>query len=185
MDPTELFREGLLTGRGIALAGVVRPAVSGLLAGLGARTAVFDERLDDQAAEALARAEAPLHALVYDAGAGSPGEGAEGLLASTERAWIAIHAVAVGALIPGGAGGKVILLAPPPRAWQHAGAARAAFENIARTLSVEWARYAITATAITPGAASTEEELATLVGYLASPAGDYFSGCRFELGAVR
>ena len=63
-------------------------------------------------------------------------------------------------------------------------ASRAALENLARTLSVEWARYGITATAITPGAATTDEQLAELVCFLVSPAGDYFSGCRFSLGVI-
>jgi NAD(P)-dependent dehydrogenase (short-subunit alcohol dehydrogenase family) len=49
---------------------------------------------------------------------------------------------------------------------------------------VEWARFGITAVAIVPSAATTEEELATLVAFLCSPAGSYFSGCRFDLGLV-
>jgi len=61
---------------------------------------------------------------------------------------------------------------------------RSALENLARTLSVEWARHAITVTAIAPGAATSDEEVAGLVAFLLSPAGDYYSGCRFELGAV-
>jgi citronellol/citronellal dehydrogenase len=81
--------------------------------------------------------------------------------------------------------GKIILLAPHQQAGTHAEAARAALENLARTLSVEWARYAITTTMIAPGEAATDEQLAMLVAYLVSPAGDYFSGCRFELGSVQ
>ena len=63
-------------------------------------------------------------------------------------------------------------------------AVRAGLENLARTLSVEWARYGITAVAITPGTSTTDAELAELVCFLASPAGGYFSGCRFDLGSV-
>jgi NAD(P)-dependent dehydrogenase (short-subunit alcohol dehydrogenase family) len=70
-------------------------------------------------------------------------------------------------------GGKVILVAPADDAPQ-----RAAHENLARTLSVEWARYGITVTAILPGAA---QDVAELVAFLASPAGDYYSGCAFDL----
>ncbi|MBV9807120.1 MAG: hypothetical protein JO286_08060, partial [Solirubrobacterales bacterium] len=52
--------------------------------------------------------------------------------------------------IPGGAG-KVLLIAPRSRAGSFAAAARAALENLARTLSVEWARYGATAVAVAPG----------------------------------
>jgi NAD(P)-dependent dehydrogenase (short-subunit alcohol dehydrogenase family) len=47
--------------------------------------------------------------------------------------------------------GRLLFLAPAPDAGPHAPAARAALENLARTLSVEWARFGITAVAITPG----------------------------------
>lgn len=58
----------------------------------------------------------------------------------------------------------------------------AALENTARTLSIEWARYAIRTTAVLPGDATTDDDVAQLVAYLASPAGDYFSGCAFAMG---
>ena len=87
-------------------------------------------------------------------------------------------------MIPAQRPGKVVLIAPRPDAGAFAQASRAALENLARTLSVEWARYGITATAITPGCATTAEQLAELVCFLVSPAGDYFSGCRFSLGVT-
>jgi hypothetical protein len=37
---------------------------------------------------------------------------------------------------------------------------------------------------IAPGDATSDEELAELVCFLVSPAGDYLSGCRLELGAA-
>jgi NAD(P)-dependent dehydrogenase (short-subunit alcohol dehydrogenase family) len=46
---------------------------------------------------------------------------------------------------------------------------------------VEWARYGVTAVAIAPGARSTDDDLAELVCFLVSVAGEYFSGCEFEL----
>jgi citronellol/citronellal dehydrogenase len=208
MTATALLRDDLLTGRTIVLAGPARPALGEALAALGARVVTFDEQLGEDAAGSWAGAQAPLHALVYDAGrggrggragrggreaggageasGGSPQAGAGGdlLLAVTDRAWTAVRAIATGALIPSGDGGKVVLIAPPPRAWHHSGAARAALQNLARTLSVEWARYRITVTAIAPGDETPDEELAALVGYLASPAGDYFSGCEFDLGGA-
>ena len=60
----------------------------------------------------------------------------------------------------------------------------AALENLARTLSVEWARYAITTVTIAPGSKTTEGELSELVCFLVSPGGEYLSGCLLELGAV-
>src|ERR671934_252664 len=48
---------------------------------------------------------------------------------------------------------------------------RAGLENLARTLSIEWARHAVTTVAIAPGASTSAGELAALVAYLASPAG--------------
>jgi hypothetical protein len=187
MTATALLRDDLLTGRTIVLAGPARPALGEALAALGARVVTFDEQLGEDAAGSWAGAQAPLHALVYDAGRGgreAGGAGGDLLLAVTDRAWTAVRAIATGALIPSGDGGKVVLIAPPPRAWHHSGAARAALQNLARTLSVEWARYRITVTAIAPGDETPDEELAALVGYLASPAGDYFSGCEFDLGGA-
>jgi hypothetical protein len=75
-----------------------------------------------------------------------------------------------------------VFIAPPPAAGEHAEATRAALENLARTTSIEWARYAIRTTTIAPGDASTPEEVGGLVAFLASKAGDYYSGCRFSLG---
>jgi hypothetical protein len=37
---------------------------------------------------------------------------------------------------------------------------------------------------VLPGDATADDDVATLIAYLASPAGDYFSGCAFALGAV-
>jgi hypothetical protein len=81
-------------------------------------------------------------------------------------------------------GGKIILLAPAPDAGPHAEATRAALENMARTLSIEWARYDVRVTAIHPGARSRAADVGALVAYLASPAGDYFSGCVFSLDSA-
>jgi citronellol/citronellal dehydrogenase len=86
------------------------------------------------------------------------------------------------ALLPEGAGGRIVYLAPARASHEHADAARAGLENLARTLSIEWARYAITAVSIMPGRATSAGEVSSLVAYLASPAGAYFSGCRLDLG---
>ncbi|HEY4452658.1 MAG TPA: SDR family oxidoreductase [Solirubrobacteraceae bacterium] len=78
-------------------------------------------------------------------------------------------------------GGRIVYIAPAPGAGAHAEAARAALENLARTLSIEWARYAITPVTIAPGTATPAGEVAALTAYLASPAGAYFSGCLLDL----
>ncbi len=80
--------------------------------------------------------------------------------------------------------GRIVYLAPSPDAGEHAGAARAGLENLARTLSIEWARHGITTVTIAPGTATAAGEVAALVAYLASPAGAYFSGCLLDLRGV-
>ena len=158
-----LLRKGLLDSCAVALAGGVAPAIRDALRGLGAQ-------LDTE----------PVRALVYDAGPAFAGGGQDRLRESIEQAWVAVHDVATGALIPASAG-KVVLIAPRPNAGTFAAAARAAFENLARTLSVEWARYGIGTVAIAPGTATSDHDLAELVCFLVSPAGEYFTGCVFDL----
>ena len=92
-----------------------------------------------------------------------------------DGAWDAVRGANDGALI--------VLLGPPPGD-AHAEAARAGLENMARTLSIEWSRRGVRPVAVMPGAATSPAEVAELVAYLASPAGAYFSGCRFDLGGV-
>jgi hypothetical protein len=77
---------------------------------------------------------------------------------------------------------RVVYLAPAPNAGEHAPAARAGLENLARTLSVEWARHAINVVTIAPGVHTAAEEVAAITAYLASPAGNYFTGCLLDLG---
>jgi NAD(P)-dependent dehydrogenase (short-subunit alcohol dehydrogenase family) len=166
----------------VALAGGVTPAVSGALAALGASIHELDAALDEDGARSWADEMAPLHALVFDAAPTFAGGGQRHLGAALEAAWVATRGVATGALIPAGAG-KVLLLAPRPAGAPFASAARAALENLARTLSVEWARYEVTTVAIAPGARTTDDDLAELVCFLVSVAGEYFSGCSFELGS--
>ena len=98
--------------------------------------------------------------------------------AALDGAWDAIRA----AKLPPSPG-LIVLLAPPPGD-AHAEAARAGLENMARTLSIEWARLAIRPVAVLPGAATAVGEVAELVAFLASPAGAYYSGCVFDLGNV-
>ena len=163
-----VLRERLLEGRTIALDRGAPDAVRHALEGLGATV----------------DAGVPPDALVFDAAAAFGQGGLEGLSAALEGAWAAISEVVAGELIPAGRPGKLVLLAPRPGAGPFAEGARAALENLARTLSVEWARYGITTTTIWPEARTAEDDLGTVVAYLCSQAGAYFSGCRFELDAL-
>jgi NAD(P)-dependent dehydrogenase (short-subunit alcohol dehydrogenase family) len=107
-----------------------------------------------------------------------------GLGACLAGAWDATLAVVGGALLPAARGGRIVYLAPPPGAGEQADAARAGLENLARTLSVEWARHEITVVTIALGDASTPGEAAALTAYLASRAGAYFSGCLLDLSGA-
>jgi NAD(P)-dependent dehydrogenase (short-subunit alcohol dehydrogenase family) len=96
-------------------------------------------------------------------------------------AWEVTRAVTNHAFLLGQRGGQIIYVAPAPDAGQFAQAACAGLENLARTLSVEWARYEVSPVCIAPGMNTTAGEVAALCAYLASPAGAYFSGCLLDL----
>jgi NAD(P)-dependent dehydrogenase (short-subunit alcohol dehydrogenase family) len=179
-----LLRQGLLDGRAVALAGGVPPAIRDALDGLGARVHEFElgAEVDEERASSWAGAAAPLYALVYDARPAFGGGGQDALRECLDRGWVAVRGVAIGALIPAGAG-KVVLIAPRPDAGSFAAASRDGLENLARTLSVEWARHGLGTVAIAPGALTDDDEIAELTAFLVSPAGEYFTGCVFELGA--
>jgi NAD(P)-dependent dehydrogenase (short-subunit alcohol dehydrogenase family) len=157
-----ILREDLLAGRAVVLSRA-RGAVREQLIALGA--AVVESGGD---------------AVVHDAGAAITG--GDGLMNALEAAWTAVSQAANSSLIPSGQGGKVVLIAPAEGAGdEFVAAARAALENLARTLSIEWARYGVTAVAIAPAEGARDEDVALLTAYLLSSAGDYFSGCRFEI----
>jgi NAD(P)-dependent dehydrogenase (short-subunit alcohol dehydrogenase family) len=182
------LRDGLLEGRAIALAGAVPEAVRLKLAELGARVeplSVAEHPGDDEEHVGdWARARAPLDAVVYDARGGFAEGGERALLGAVELAWVAAREVAAGALIRAERPGKVLLVGPRADAGAFAESARAALENLARTLSVEWARYGVSAAMIAPGATTTDEQLAELICFLVSEAGGYVSGSRLELGVL-
>jgi citronellol/citronellal dehydrogenase len=128
--------------------------------------------------------------------------------------WLMSHAAATKAFIPGG-GGKILSVTLSPHSGMpgmvHSGAARAAVENMMRTLSIEWARFGITTCAVAAGQFATEtlltkyprelvaniahsipvgrtgrpEEIAWLLAYLASPAGDFYSGTTITIDGAR
>ncbi|MGZ5321636.1 MAG: SDR family oxidoreductase [Solirubrobacterales bacterium] len=133
---------------------------------------------------------------------------------NVQGTWQMTHAAATKAFIPQ-RGGKVVSITVSPHqgfpGMVHTGAARAAVENMMRTLSVEWARFGIRTVAIAVGQfdtetlrtkypaavvdnvagtvplgrLGTEEEMAWLVAYLASPAGDFYSGCVITIDGAR
>jgi NAD(P)-dependent dehydrogenase (short-subunit alcohol dehydrogenase family) len=182
------FASGLLGARRVVIAGGggAARAAGERMRSLGAEVAELpdDVLADEDGAAAWARDRAPLDGLVFDAGAGFGAGGADALGSTMEQAWRSIRAIATGALIEAQTPGRLLVVAPRPDAGRHAQALRAALENLARTLSVEWAQYAVTAVALWPGPDTTDPELAELACFLISPAGGYFSGCRFELGGA-
>ena len=125
---------------------------------------------------------------------------------NVEGTWLMSHAVATKAMIPGERGGKIVNVTLSPHhglpGMAHSSAARAAVENLTRVLSIEWARFGITLTALAAGhfatetlrtkypkavvdgvahtvplgRLGTEQEFAELVAFVASPGGDYISG---------
>jgi len=133
---------------------------------------------------------------------------------NVQGTWLMTHAAATKAFIPQG-GGKVLSVTLSPHngmpGMVHSGAARAAVENMMRTLAVEWARFGIRTCALAAGQFATEtlltkyprvvvdnlersiplgragrpEELAWLVAYLASPAGDFVSGTTITVDGAR
>jgi citronellol/citronellal dehydrogenase len=133
---------------------------------------------------------------------------------NVQGTWLMTHAAATRAFIPQGSG-KVLSVTLSPHngmpGMVHSGAARAAVENMMRTLAVEWARFGIKTCALAAGQFATEtlltkypqvvvdnlersipigragraEEMAWLVAYLASPAGDFFSGTTITIDGAR
>jgi NAD(P)-dependent dehydrogenase (short-subunit alcohol dehydrogenase family) len=186
-----IFRSGLLEGEIVVVAGAgpLGRAAHDSCAALGATVILLDDSgLDEDAfageVSTIAAGHGGIDTLVVDA-AGRFAETdpeRDPMRAAADAAWLAARSVATGAMIEADGGGKIVFVAPQPDAGSHAEVARAALENLARTLSIEWARHAIRPTAILPGAATTAAEVSGLVTYLASPAGDYFSGCAFSLG---
>ncbi len=133
---------------------------------------------------------------------------------NVQGTWLMTHAAATKAFIPQG-GGKVLSVTLSPHngmpGMVHSGAARAAVENMMRTLAIEWSRFGIRLCALAAGQFGTEtlrtkypqavvenversvplgrvgepEEMAWLVAYLASPAGDFFSGTTITIDGAR
>ena len=159
----EVLRDGVLAGTAIVIAGG-GGAIGARAAALGATVRALAEPFEGEA-----------DVLVYD-----PGDAP--MLEALDGAWLAIRPVASAAMIEAG-GGRILLLAPPPGG-SEAEAVRSGLENLARTLSVEWARFGVRPVAILPGNATSSAEVAELACFLASPAGEYYSGCAFSLSGA-
>jgi NAD(P)-dependent dehydrogenase (short-subunit alcohol dehydrogenase family) len=185
--------KGDALGEAVAKGGdTLGEAVAEGCAALGARVqrcqpdAAAEQPLDAAVAAALAAAGridmlAVDGAGLFTGGLARGGDAHEALRTCVDAAWNVTRAVVNLAFLPEERGGRVVYLAPPPDAGEHAQAARAGLENLARTLSVEWARHRVTTVTIAPGAGTAAGEVAALCAYLASPAGDYFSGCLLDL----
>jgi citronellol/citronellal dehydrogenase len=134
---------------------------------------------------------------------------------NVEGTWLMTHAVATKAMIPSGNGGKIVNVTISPHhglpGMAHSSAARAAVENLTRVLSIEWSRFDIKLNSIAAGQFNTEtlrtkypkalvehleqtvpagrlgteEEFAQAVAYLASPAGDFYSGSILTMDGAR
>jgi NAD(P)-dependent dehydrogenase (short-subunit alcohol dehydrogenase family) len=172
---TDVLRAGLLDGVTVLVA--TPPGAPRFAPTVTDRTAALGATVSHAEVHPAGDEIAPLGdvgVLVWDASA------TESALAAIDGAWLVVRPVATRAMA---GGGLLVLVAPAPGDPQ-AEAIRAGLEAMARTLSIEWARLAIRPVAILPGAATPPSEVAELVAYLASPAGGYFSGCRFDLGSV-
>ncbi len=128
--------------------------------------------------------------------------------------WLMTHAAATKAFIPR-SGGSVISVTLSPHngmpGMVHSGAARAAVENMTRTLATEWSRFGIRTCAIAAGQFATDtfvnkypkeivesvhrtipmgrvgesDEMAWLIAFLASDAGAFHSGSVITLDGGR
>ena len=133
---------------------------------------------------------------------------------NVQGTWQMTHSAATKAFIPQRSGKVVSVTVSPHHGMPgmvHTGAARAAVENMMRTLAIEWARFNIKLCAVAAGQFDTEvlrtkypkqvsenvartvplgrlgtpEEMAWLIAFLASPAGDFFSGAVLTLDGGR
>ncbi len=158
------------------------------LAPVGEDGAPLEEAGLESAVEALLAEASSIGMLAVDAaGLFARASGRDALVGSMEACWNVTRALVNRAFLASEPSAsppparRIVYIAPRPGAGEHAEAMRAALENLARTLSIEWSRHAITPVAIAPGDGTAASEVAALVAYLASPAGAYFSGCQLDL----
>ena len=134
---------------------------------------------------------------------------------NVEGTWLMTHAVATKAMIPESRGGKIVNVTLTPHnglpGMAHSSAARAAVENLTKVLGIEWSRFGVKLVAIAAGQFATEtlltkypqvvvdnlsysipagrlgkpEEMAWMIAYLASPAGDFHTGSVISIDGGR
>jgi NAD(P)-dependent dehydrogenase (short-subunit alcohol dehydrogenase family) len=217
IDASQLLRPGLLEGVSIVLARVSpagdddeSPArtVGAACSGLGARVLELPIKMDragvdepglDEAVGRLIGEAGSLEMLVVDGAGlfawalrrsaveGGPASARVALRACLDSSWSVTHAVVNRAFLPAKRRGRMVYITPSGDAGEHASAASSGLGNLARTLSIEWARHGITAVAVVPASGSAGEagsQVAALTAYLASSAGAYFSGCLLDLSGV-
>ena len=117
--------------------------------------------------------------------------------------WYLTTRIAARSMIPNGYGKIAFVTMTPQRGipgMAHSSAARAAVESLTQTLAVEWGGYGVRLVAIAPGIVHTEaweaygldpdavaslmlldrlqrpEEVAAIIAFVLSPAGDYITG---------
>ncbi len=123
--------------------------------------------------------------------------------------WNMTREVATKSMIPAGGGVIVNVIANIERGFPgmvHTGAARAGVDNMTKTLAIEWVRHKIRVNAVAPGIIATPAiskyppdvltfarrgipmkrlgsaaEVASLIGYVASPAAAYITGETFYI----
>jgi citronellol/citronellal dehydrogenase len=128
---------------------------------------------------------------------------------NVDATWNLTHEVATRSMIPARSGLITFTGFSPRRGipeYLHSSSARAALENLASGLSMEWSRYGIRSVCIAPGNIDTEglagygadaveqmrrdvplgrlglpEEVGQLVAFLASDAGSYITGTTIEI----
>lgn len=122
---------------------------------------------------------------------------------AVDASWALTRLVAARSMIPRRSGVVVFVGFSPRRGipgFAHAASARAALENLASGLSLEWSRYKIRSICVSPGTIATEgldqygadlekwaraipmqrlgsaDEVASLIAFLCSPGGGYITG---------
>jgi citronellol/citronellal dehydrogenase len=134
---------------------------------------------------------------------------------NVEGTWLMTHAVATKAMVPEARGGMIVNITLTPHngmpGMAHSSAARAAVENLTKVLGIEWARFNVKLVAIAAGQFATDtlltkypkvvvdnleysipagrlgkpEEIAWMVAYLASDAGDFHTGSVISIDGGR